>query len=387
MSTARQHARMAAVRSVVASLRLRRHHLTSGYGLVVSGGAYAPYTNIESIAFADDDNSDYTELRPQRPPLSPPPCVPLGHCRVWDVRLSLAGLHRGTSRLRATGEAREERSPRPRRAGREDFDVNVNLNLNVECRLWNRPAKESFQPLKHTVRLPRLICLVCNSEEAHILAVWAATLISLLAWQVLWIGTELLDCVVAIVVWTICLPVIARETDPILIPALGIGVVGVATGFQCIDTGFDMLIIWERSLNLGDGLVIPGRQAAWMYYNTMLNSRAVNFGIEVFLVVSVCGSLVGLQRNAHNTRHKWMELVGMSCVGNGLYLLSVVPRYIDIRSSTAFQSEFFDSWSQVFFCRIVLFATLGASAFHLLVLLKEMNSKSRVSAPPLQKVE
>ncbi|KAK3242735.1 hypothetical protein CYMTET_47584 [Cymbomonas tetramitiformis] len=82
MSTARQHARMAPVRSVAASLPLRRHHLTSGYGLVASGGAYAPDTNIESIAFANDDNSDHTELRPQRPPLSPPPCVPLGHCLV-----------------------------------------------------------------------------------------------------------------------------------------------------------------------------------------------------------------------------------------------------------------------------------------------------------------
>ncbi|KAK3242159.1 hypothetical protein CYMTET_48131 [Cymbomonas tetramitiformis] len=40
----------------------------------------------ESIAFANDENSDHTGLRPQRPPLSPPPCVPLGHCLrggVW----------------------------------------------------------------------------------------------------------------------------------------------------------------------------------------------------------------------------------------------------------------------------------------------------------------
>ncbi|KAK3253518.1 hypothetical protein CYMTET_37245 [Cymbomonas tetramitiformis] len=82
MSADRQNARMPTVHSALASFRVHRWHPAPGYGLVVSGGAYAPDTNIESIAFADDDDSEHDELRPQHPPLSAPPFVPLGHCVV-----------------------------------------------------------------------------------------------------------------------------------------------------------------------------------------------------------------------------------------------------------------------------------------------------------------
>ncbi|KAK3237409.1 hypothetical protein CYMTET_52519 [Cymbomonas tetramitiformis] len=83
MSTGRQHARMAAVHSALASLRLRhQQHFTVRCGLGVSGGAHAPDTKVESITPIVDMSFDHYELTPQHPPLFFPPCVPLGHCLV-----------------------------------------------------------------------------------------------------------------------------------------------------------------------------------------------------------------------------------------------------------------------------------------------------------------
>ncbi|KAK3241971.1 hypothetical protein CYMTET_48313 [Cymbomonas tetramitiformis] len=75
-----QRARISAVASALHVIR--RRELTHGYGLVVSGGAHAPVTKIESINHIVNMSFDHRELTPQHPPLFPPPCVPLGHCLV-----------------------------------------------------------------------------------------------------------------------------------------------------------------------------------------------------------------------------------------------------------------------------------------------------------------
>ncbi|KAK3273789.1 hypothetical protein CYMTET_17988 [Cymbomonas tetramitiformis] len=82
MSNAHQRARVTAIRAALESLRVYRRDSATGYGLVVSGGAYAPDTRLESIAFAIDQSFDSFELAPRHPQLYPPPCAPLGRCLV-----------------------------------------------------------------------------------------------------------------------------------------------------------------------------------------------------------------------------------------------------------------------------------------------------------------
>ncbi|KAK3287703.1 hypothetical protein CYMTET_4800 [Cymbomonas tetramitiformis] len=82
MATERQRARLAAVRDALEYLREHRRHSSPDYRLVVSGGAYAPYTNIESNASANDKTFDSNEFRPQHYPLFHPPYVFIDHCLV-----------------------------------------------------------------------------------------------------------------------------------------------------------------------------------------------------------------------------------------------------------------------------------------------------------------
>ncbi|KAK3252559.1 hypothetical protein CYMTET_38153 [Cymbomonas tetramitiformis] len=74
MYTDRQHARMTAVRSALESLRLRRQHSASGFGLVLSGGACAPDTKHDSDIFAID-NECYDSYESASPHSSPSRCV------------------------------------------------------------------------------------------------------------------------------------------------------------------------------------------------------------------------------------------------------------------------------------------------------------------------
>ncbi|KAK3263432.1 hypothetical protein CYMTET_27760 [Cymbomonas tetramitiformis] len=92
MASCRQRSRISAVASALEVIR--RRELTPGYDLVVSGGAYAPDTKIESINPIVDMSFDHYELTPQHPPLFPPPCVPLGHCVVvFGVAAALIGYY------------------------------------------------------------------------------------------------------------------------------------------------------------------------------------------------------------------------------------------------------------------------------------------------------
>ncbi|KAK3240001.1 hypothetical protein CYMTET_50110 [Cymbomonas tetramitiformis] len=76
MTSLHQRTRMAAVRSALDSLR--REHLPFDCGLVVLGGAYAPSTKLESIAFAiNNECFDSFDFVPPLP--SPSPCTPPVH--------------------------------------------------------------------------------------------------------------------------------------------------------------------------------------------------------------------------------------------------------------------------------------------------------------------
>ncbi|KAK3278056.1 hypothetical protein CYMTET_13976 [Cymbomonas tetramitiformis] len=77
MSTKRQRARMAAVRSALLSLRVHRHPFTAGYVLVVPGGACAPGTNHnDNILDDNDETNDFHDFVSPLP--SPSPYAPSG---------------------------------------------------------------------------------------------------------------------------------------------------------------------------------------------------------------------------------------------------------------------------------------------------------------------
>jgi hypothetical protein len=79
MATARQFARMAAVRSALGLLRQRQ--CTTGCSLVVLGGACAPSTGIDISVCnnIDNESSDYDDFNsPHFPPLTSTSCAPLG---------------------------------------------------------------------------------------------------------------------------------------------------------------------------------------------------------------------------------------------------------------------------------------------------------------------
>ena len=79
MANALQRQRMAAIRSALA---LHRHrHFTPGYGLVVSGGAYAPDTNNSFATYATN-NENFVPNDIVSPPLPTTPLVWRHPCLV-----------------------------------------------------------------------------------------------------------------------------------------------------------------------------------------------------------------------------------------------------------------------------------------------------------------
>ncbi|KAK3278286.1 hypothetical protein CYMTET_13763 [Cymbomonas tetramitiformis] len=78
MSTGPQRARMASVRSVLISLRVHRQHFTTGYGLVVPGGACALGTSHDdNIMGNNNETFDFHDFI--SPLASPSSYAPLGH--------------------------------------------------------------------------------------------------------------------------------------------------------------------------------------------------------------------------------------------------------------------------------------------------------------------
>ncbi|CAJ1331024.1 unnamed protein product [Effrenium voratum] len=178
------------------------------------------------------------------------------------------------------------------------------------------------------------------------------------------------DLLLLIVAHVVCLPIISPRLDAAVVPAIGCVVIGLAIGCELVDMCFDSLIYWDVTLTDGDG-VISGRKVAFLYYNTMLKARHINFSIELFLLVGQFGALVGLTRSPPKVRQAWKGLVATMISGNGGYLTSVVPRYLGIRFATEFDEGFFDGWSWVIAARFYLLVNLLIAIGLLMVILSD----------------
>lgn len=212
--------------------------------------------------------------------------------------------------------------------------------------------------------------------EWYFVAMWLVSLAAfLIGLQIAVPNVSVQDSYLVAAVHMVCLPLISRRMTPARGLPLGLVVIGLAIGFTLIDLCFDLLIVWDRSVSDGTSL-ISGRKIAWFYYNTMLNAGHVNFALGIFLLVAQFGAVTGVLRTTSpRLRSKWVGLVGMMIVGNGGYLVTVVPRYLVIRASTTFEEEWFDGWVAVIWARMGLLATLGASVVMICSLLEDMRSE------------
>ena len=96
MAYFRQRVRMAAVRSALEVLRHRQ--FTTGYGLVVLGGAYAPSTKIDTNVFDNIDHKDFDSFDFISSQSSLSPGTPLGrHLVVSGGDITTAHTHLNSS--------------------------------------------------------------------------------------------------------------------------------------------------------------------------------------------------------------------------------------------------------------------------------------------------
>jgi len=190
---------------------------------------------------------------------------------------------------------------------------------------------------------------------------WVASALSFASWFLFGLQASNVDVCVILAAHVAILPILHARSEPSILCALGFLVIGLAIGFQLVDLCFDVLIIWDLSVHDTLG-IISGRKIAWLYYNTMLNSRHINLALSLFLLVGQFVTLVGITRSTGSLRRKWIALVCNMIFGNGGYFIVVIPCYVAIRSSVAFDAQFFDGWMVVLIARMVLFAALGSCA-------------------------
>jgi len=194
--------------------------------------------------------------------------------------------------------------------------------------------------------------------EFHLLLLW---LVSFLAF-VIWLRKEMdfVDSLVFSGVYILCLPIISPKTTPRFLACLGGVICGLIAGLQLIDLCFDIVILQDRSFS--DGVdTISSRRVAFMYYHTVINASHVNAALLGIIVISFLGSFVGLGRCDPKTRATWIAMGSLMAVGTGGYLVSVVTRYVGIRSSKTYDPLLFEGWGYVLIARIVLYASITLS--------------------------
>jgi hypothetical protein len=130
--------------------------------------------------------------------------------------------------------------------------------------------------------------------------------------------------------------------------------------FGCALLCSDLLVISGEAVRDNRGAV-AGRQAAFYYYHTILNSPVVNGALFAVLLMMALGAWVGLDharatRDPH-LRRTWHLLVGLAVVGHAGYLFGVIPRYLRIRASPVFHAADFDLWERVLVARLALMAS------------------------------
>lgn len=116
---------------------------------------------------------------------------------------------------------------------------------------------------------------------------WVASALSFASWFIVGLQASKLDVCVILVAHVAILPILHANSNPFLLLALGFLLIGLAVGFQLVDLCFDILIIWDLPVHDTLG-IISGRKIAWLYYNTMLNSKHINIALSFVLA---CGSV------------------------------------------------------------------------------------------------
>eukprot|EP00930_Biecheleria_cincta_P069117 TRINITY_DN56899_c0_g1_i1.p1 TRINITY_DN56899_c0_g1~~TRINITY_DN56899_c0_g1_i1.p1 ORF type:complete len:233 (-),score=8.56 TRINITY_DN56899_c0_g1_i1:93-791(-) len=201
---------------------------------------------------------------------------------------------------------------------------------------------------------------VPRNWDRYLVGAWASSLIFYVLWFQFGLPASNADCCVVASAHVVCLPLISRRMTPAALLGICFATNGLAIGFELIDLVFDILVV--RDLPVHDGQSsISARRIAWLYYNTMLNSKHVNFGIAIILMVGQFAIPASIMRSSLQVLGSWMTLFAMMVAGNGAYLLIVIPRYNFIRASVIFEESFFDGWSAVILAHLWLLFCQGVA--------------------------
>lgn len=197
-------------------------------------------------------------------------------------------------------------------------------------------------------------------------AIWAASLSVTVAWQHLFGGADSVDALCVVVAHAAALPVLlACAKYPTLLPMLGCSVMGLCMGMCLIDATFDLLVL--RADGSHDAARrVAARRVAHGYYHGMLNGPIVNGTLLLCLLLMSFGAWLGaadaLATDDAHARRTWASIVLAALCGIPLYLAVVVPRYLGLRASAAFDAAAFDGWGLVLFARVVLMACMGVAS-------------------------
>lgn len=209
--------------------------------------------------------------------------------------------------------------------------------------------------------------------ERHLLLAWILSLVAFTLYGRYGLMVDVVDSLLVVVAHLVCFPLLSPRLNPTVVPSMGLAVLGLATGCELVDLCFDSLICWDTSLTIGDR-VFSAKEVGFLYYKTMLKGRHVNFAVEIFLLTSQFGALVGLSRSPPKVWRNWLGMVVTMVSGNGFYLTAVVPRYVDLRLATDFEEHFFDGWSKVSAARLFLLVHLLIAITLLTVILVKMKA-------------
>eukprot|EP00448_Togula_jolla_P012978 CAMPEP_0170597408 /NCGR_PEP_ID=MMETSP0224-20130122/15694_1 /TAXON_ID=285029 /ORGANISM="Togula jolla, Strain CCCM 725" /LENGTH=236 /DNA_ID=CAMNT_0010921883 /DNA_START=46 /DNA_END=756 /DNA_ORIENTATION=+ len=191
--------------------------------------------------------------------------------------------------------------------------------------------------------------------ETHLILAWLGSYSSLMFW--LYPNMDWTDFAIFNGIFLACLPVISRQMTPRLLACLGGPICGLISGMQIIDLCFDICILHDRPISDGFEMLQP-RRLAWVYYHMVLNAPHVNSVLLGIIVICFLGSIAGIGRSSPEVQQRWLVIGAMMSVGVVSYLGAVMPRYLTIRKSSAFEASMFDGWQVVIAARLLLFLSI-----------------------------
>jgi multisubunit Na+/H+ antiporter MnhB subunit len=190
------------------------------------------------------------------------------------------------------------------------------------------------------------------SVEPPILCAWSIALLVALAMVREFAGGVFEACG-AVIIFLGLLELLSPRHPAAALIVFGYCVCGVIMGLMVIDAAFDTIILTGKAPMLGVGREMSAREVAWVYYHTMLNSLAVNAAVTLCVGYLVLAALALGLRSEPRHRARWRMLVPLSIVGNGAYVVLIVPRYYQLRRESTFDAIFFDHWEVVGVARLV----------------------------------